>query len=269
MAYKPPTISGIGIRRDFPKAPLIRSLDEMQNCQTSTYREPIVPVRSARVAIANYDALVHDFPGLRTKKFQKMYENFFCKTCRATGELCALALDEWILDNAAFVSLQQSASEGVNSPIKCGPPIERAVRPTRYGRAFVLPVEKVWGGGTGARFLDMKGVGVAPGAIATQTPYSNGLEYLGVSLGDYFYAWLLDRIFRRTEPGYSTVPVYAVIDLGFDIVGGWHGTGPAAATVRRAHSRHPHGYDFPRSGSEEETVRLPGQFVPSRHTFRL
>ena len=255
MAYTPPTLSGIGIRRHFPKGPLIQSLREMRNCHPSAIREPIVPVRSARVALANYDALVHDFPGLRSRQFQMAYEEFFCGSCMAAGELCSCALDKWILDNAAFLSLQQSVSDGVNSPIDCGPPVERAYRPMRYGRAFLVPVEEKWGS-AGARFLDLKGVGVAPNATATQTSYTNGLEYLGVALGDYFYAWLLDRIFRRSEPGYSTVPVYAVIDLGFDIVGGWHGTAPAAATVRRAHSRHPHGYEVPLSGTEEETVRL-------------
>ena len=107
-----------------------------------------------------------------------------------------------------------------------------------------------------AGYLDLKGAGVAPGRTPSHRAYSNGLEYLGFAIADFFYGALVDAIFARTLPGYQVLPVYAVIDLGFDVVDGWLGTGPAGLHVRRAHSRPTPEECLPRSGTDREKLML-------------
>ncbi len=94
-----------------------------------------------------------------------------------------------------------------------------------YGRALVLPIDECPPSGI-AGLLDIKGAGVAPGLEpAHALPQQWSRIRRAPPLADFFYGWLVDRILERTVPGYCTVPVYAVIDLGFDIVNGHHGTG--------------------------------------------
>jgi hypothetical protein len=114
------------------------------------------------------------------------------------------------------------------------------------------------GSGAGAArrgVLDLKGTGVAPGRAPSHALHSDGLEYLGVALGDYVIKRVVDAIFERTQNALHTLPVYAVLDLGIKNKNGWNGTATAGVHVRRAHRRlarqHMHA-----AASEEQRVAV-------------
>jgi hypothetical protein len=178
-----------------------------------------------------------------------------CDTCTASNRLCRQAINAWLIRNSAFVSEQQARPNAVNSPINIGEATRPAYRPPGYGRAVIVPIDSPAKEGE-AGFLDLKGAGVAPGRTPSHASHSSGLEYLGFALADFFYGWLIDTIFARTFPGYHVLPVYAVLDLGFDITGDWHGTAPAGLHVRRAHARPVPRECLPMSGSDREKLML-------------
>ena len=173
--------------------------------------------------------------------------------------MCPEAINAWLIRNAAWVSKAQTGDNWVNSPITTGTETRIGYRPFEYGRAMVVPVDtppNAQSGQAGAGLLDIKGCGVAIGKTPSNAMYANGLEYLGYAIADFFYGWIIDDIFARTVPGYATVPVYAVLDLGFAITDGWHGDGPAGLHVRRAHRRQHETEGLPYSGSDHERVML-------------
>lgn len=242
------------LKKRVPAAPILS--DIAQVCDAPLAREAVVPVRTARVVIADYAALFHDFPQVFGQEdFWRDHAPHFCERCVRSGKRCLLAVDRWIVEHAAYVSARQAEPNVVNSAIDHGAPVQLAYRPPRYGRALVLPVPGSATAGR-AQLLDVKGAGVAADRTPSHQPHSSGLEYVGVALADFFYGWLIDRIFARTVPGYGVAPVYAVLDLGFDIVNGWHGSGPAGLHVRRAHARATGGITTPLFGSQEEMVQL-------------
>lgn len=251
-----------GVIRPFPVGPLYRELSAI--CSQPLVPEDVVPVKTAKVVLANYKALIHDFPDAFSTEFRLDYSEYFCDRCISQDRLCEKAIDQWIVANAAFVSASQACPNDVNTAIDHGESIECGYRPPHYGRALIIPV-----GGSlsseGALFLDIKGAGVAPNVVPRQDVHSNGLEYLGVALADFFYGWLLDRIFSRMAPTYQTVPVYAILDLGFQIVDGAYGTAPAGLHVRRAHNRLGYGVRPPISGDGAERLALHMELILRRY----
>ena len=216
--------------------------------------ERIFRLPKARVACANYAAIVHDFPQIFGDGALENNPLPGCDRCSGIGRLCRKMINVWILNNAGFISEQQLLSNSVNSPIEVDLQSHRsAYRPPYYGRAVIVPVDNSGNDG-GGKYLDLKGIGVAPGREPTQQYHSNGLEYLGNALADFFYGWLVDSIFAKSCPGYQVLPVYAVLDLGFDIYGNEHGPAPAGMHVRRAHTRpFP---PLPMSGSAHEKLTI-------------
>lgn len=236
----------------FSDAPLIHDLAQIGG--GSCLQDKLVRVRGARVVCANYRALLHDFPHVFSLEARRRKPLSGCDACAESGKLCVKAVNSWLVRNAAFISLQQLQPNEVNSTIPiCAHEVRLGYRPPEYGRAAVVSVDgEVAVGQT--RFLDLKGVGVAPGKTPSHKPHSSGLEYLGTALVDFFFGWLVDTIFARTCPGYHVLPVYAVLDLGFDVVGGAIGTAPAGLQVRRAHAR-PSPL-IPLSGSAHEKLMI-------------
>jgi len=190
-------------------------------------------------------------------------------------------IDRWLITNAAFISSSQAGQAVANSPIHTEGPTIVAYRPSAYGRALVVSVgnddSKVDSAhppqsALAKGLLDLKGAGISPGRTPSREEHSNGLEYLGVALADLAMQKVIDEIFRRAAPSFRTVPVYAVLDLGFDILQaptfnafrglvpgpGWDQRGmfPAGMHVRRAHRRPLYGMDLPSSGSPAEIVKF-------------
>ena len=247
-----------GIRRSFPAGPLYKRIDEIWT--TIGAYETVVPVAGARVVIAHYDLILRDFAHVFDDDFLVAHRHISCAECAGSNALCHLAIDHWLIASAAYVSEQQTQANRVNSEIVRGAPSVEAFRPPRYGRAIVASPAGA-AGPVGAGLLDIKGAGVGPGITPTHASHSNGLEYLAVAIADYLYSWLVDRIFERAVPGYCSVPTYALIDLGFDVVDGWLGTAPAGLHVRRAHRRGDPFCEFPMSGSADEFVKIQMELI--------
>jgi hypothetical protein len=216
---------------------------------------------TAKVAFADYPLLQDDFYELRD---EALFDRF-PELARLEAGMRRVAIqdriDQWLLDHAAMVSEAQLPQVEVNSEIRTvGPPIP-AHRPPGYGRSVVVDLDEVLTEGSVYRtrasgLLDLKGVGVAAGKRPANQLYANGLEYLGVALGDYLIKRVIDAIFARTAPTLSTVPVYAVLDLGFDVRNGWRGTAPAGLHVRKVHRRPRGGSSIPPSGSPAEVMSV-------------
>jgi len=241
-----------------PQGPLVGRIDQVSTGRIS--KESVVQVKGAKVVCANYRAIVHDFPQVFGPAARRDSGLVGCDACAAADRLCPGAINTWLIRNSAYVSQQQARPNEVNSPIACDGLVRTAYRPPQYGRAIVVPVDCA-DQTVGAQFLDLKGAGVAPGNQPGHGPYQSGLEYLGFAIADFFYGWLIDSIFARTFPGYHIVPVYAVLDLGFDIINGWHGTAPAGMHVRRAHPRPIPEETLPSAGSDREKLDLHIEYL--------
>jgi hypothetical protein len=183
--------------------------------------EDVLHVPGARVAVADYVTLRCDFPHL--------------------AGFSDGAIDEWLVAHAAWIARAQAQQTVVNSRIATSDRAAHALRPPLYGRSVIVQAP----GG----LLDLKGAGVRPGNTPSHENHSSGLEYLGVALGDFMLKAAIDAIFERAAPEFFSVPVYAIIDLGFDITNGWRGTAPAGLHVRRAHRRARGGGSLPNTGS--------------------
>lgn len=168
--------------------------------------EEVLPVKSARVVVADYGLIRRDFPEVAS------YDN--------------QQIDQWLVRNAAYVSKQQAAQDIVNSPIQTGSEKRQAFRPREYRRAHVFVAD------TGG-LIDAKGSGSvdpSPGS------HDNGLATLGDMIREYSYEKMINAIFQR-DGRYETVGSYAVIDFGFDIKHPEGGTSRAGLVLRQAHTR--------------------------------
>ena len=197
-------------------------------------------VDGARVVFADYPLLQRDFPHLR-------------------GEAAA-TIDDWLLRNAAVVSESQTKQSAVNTPIRTTGDRVSAFRPPLYGRAVVVAAD-----GSPAGLLDVKGSGVAPGLKPLNQTHANGLLALGEALANMAFREVMELIFRRARTGFTTVPEYAVIDLGFDVRDLFGPATPACIQVRQAHRRPAGGVELPLAGSPEQQVKLEIELLLRRY----
>jgi hypothetical protein len=227
----------------YPLGPILRAPTELSVPELAC--EEVLHVPGARVVLAEYDVLQHDFPELRTESL--VHLNPALADLRNDEQDAAVRsiIDEWLVANAAYVSTSQAAQAIVNSPIATDGRSPSAYRPPRYGRAIVVATSSDEHLSANGRFrvpsslglLDLKGAGVAPDREPSDRAQSNGLEHLGTALSDFLVKKVVDEILARSLPTVWSVPVYAVLDLGFDVIGGELDFGPAGLHVRRAHRR--------------------------------
>jgi hypothetical protein len=240
--------------------PILRSIEELDDAGVAV--EHAFHVSSARVALANYELIQRDFPGLGTARLLARNPALLALPDLTQQHAVHSIIDNWLVANAALISIAQTQQCEVNTPISIeGEPV-RVFRPPRYGRSLVVSLSDTrpgllnepWPPTEG--LLDLKGVGVGRGVVPSHVMHHDGLEYLGVALGDYLVKSMIEEIFRRSGMGFRCVPVYAVLDLGFDLRDAWRGTGPAGVHVRRAHRRAKGGEIIPSSGSVEEHAMI-------------
>ncbi|HWT05748.1 MAG TPA: hypothetical protein VN224_08325, partial [Xanthomonadales bacterium] len=193
-------------------------------------------VSTARIIFADHDLLQHDFPPL--------------------AKLSRERQEHWLLEHAGIISSAQAAESTVNTHIETAGEPRPAWRPSRYGRAVIVPAHE-HAPGTGAQcgLLDIKGAGIAADRVPSLHFHSSGLCYVREVLREALFASLIDTIFRRAAPAFHTVPIYGIIDLGFDARRRTGPPLPAGALVRRAHRREPNG-ELPRRGSTIERTKL-------------
>jgi len=194
----------------FPAGPLLRRIEEL--APDGLTPERALQVAGARAALLDRALLEHDFPFLREETH----------------------LARFLVEHAAFVSRPQARQSAVNSPIATTGIETTAYRPPDYGRAFVLPVLR---NGRPAGLLDVKGAGVAPRRRPSLAPHASGLMFLGEALREAVYTRLVDAALRHAGLRCRALPVYGVVDLGFDAYLPNGRSLPAGLLVRRAHRR--------------------------------
>lgn len=248
----------------FPPGPLLRHIDELDDPGVAS--EEALRLADARVLFADHALLQHDFPQLRPEALVQRHPWLAGLSEHDRHREAGKLIEQWLLRNAGFISANQVKQARVNTPIRTTGERVTAYRPPRYGRSIVvsvhgnhslLPPDSPWLDEPDG-LLDLKGAGVSPQAVPRQQSHSNGLFYLGRALADLVFQWVIDEVFRRAVPYFWTVPVYGVLDLGFDVkrrdVPGATPTTPAGMLIRRAHRRFPGGVELPRSGSDQERL---------------
>jgi hypothetical protein len=250
-----PFIASFPWRTGFPPGPLLRSMDELDD--SGLRPETVLRVPTARVVFADYELLRHDVPHLR--------------------EAEEALVDRWLLRHAAFISTAQAAQSRVNTPIETAEESTVACRPRRYGRALVvstrenhgrLPADPALPGpGETDLLLDLKGTGVAPGVVPRHDPggHFDGLISLQRVLTEILFQEVIEAAFRHAGSGFSTVPTYAVLDLGFEVVWEDGRTFPAGMQVRRAHRRPPKNEEVPPPGTPEEQLKMEIELLLRRY----
>jgi hypothetical protein len=153
------------------------------------------------------------------------------------------------------VSASQAAQDAVNTSVHGSEEVV-AHRPFRYGRALVLELPEASASDrASAGLVDIKGAGVGTGVVARIAAHATGVMTLGEALQDWLIQWIVEAIFWHSGSDFAAVPLYAVIDAGFDVRLAT-GPEPAGLQVRRAHRRscHRFGSQMPERGSPEEVV---------------
>lgn len=221
----------------YPPGPLLRDRADLTPDDLSG--EDMLHLSQARVVFADYDLIQHDFPDMRDEIYSRSASGSTRNSTSASADF-RMKVDDWLLANAALISPTQACQEIVNDPIPVDAVVTRGYRPRHYGRAAVvcaMPHPTIrHSANEPIGLLDLKGVGVGPDKIPLPGPTSNGLLSLQCALREYLMQRVIDEIFKREAPTLWTVPVYAILSLGFGILGSWHGA-PAAILVRRAHKR--------------------------------
>ena len=205
-----------------------RTINEVHEAAKS---ETVRHLSNAKIVMADYPLLRRDFPLLQSYSESQ--------------------IDEWVLQNAAYVSEPQSAQALVNTPIPLSQETRTAYRPPDYGRALVFqatdPVSNAPVG-----MIDAKGVGSLKPFQAADG-HGNGLATLGESIREFVYEKLARKVFEHSGEGVKTVGTYAIIDAGFDITHSDGSHSPAGIVLRQAHKRAPGAYSLL---SDSESLRI-------------
>jgi hypothetical protein len=182
----------------------------------SPTEEKAVRLEKARVILADYPLIKHDFGSAIAARYNRPLETI------SNDEI-----DGWILDSAAYISEPQTKQTAVNTPIPPSTRSVKAFRPADYGRALVFqPAPGV--------LIDVKGSGAVD---PQQGDHSNGLATLGEVIREYAYEHLIHKVFEHSGAPDRTVGHYAVIDTGFDVKQPDGRVDPAGLILRQAHSR--------------------------------
>jgi hypothetical protein len=228
--------------------------------------EGVTHLSNARVVFADYARLQRDFPRLGEAWQLRVSPELAALAPAPRQRLIHQQIDAWLLRNAAVVSTAQAAQAAVNTPIMTSGDELTAFRPPLYGRALVTslaegrrslpPAEAADWMDEPDGLLDVKGTGVAPGVVPAPQAHANGLLALGEALTNVAFREVIELIFRRAGTAFTTIPEYAVIDLGFEVRDLYGPLTPAGIQVRQAHRRPLGGAELPLSGSPEHRVKL-------------
>lgn len=214
-------------------------------------------VPGARVVYADYPLLLRDFPALLNCGTAACSGGDWGTAAAPDQRALRAQVDRWLIRNAALVSESQLQPNEVNSPIFADRSPVPTYRPPRYGRSFLREVDPAAHGSRDQQgrtpgvspsgLLDLKGVGVARGEKPKYR--RDGLLTVGGALEEVMTTRLLDAVFDHAGVSLRTLPVYAVLDLGFDILLDCGSRFGAGVLVRRAHRRNSKNVDLPEHGS--------------------
>jgi hypothetical protein len=253
-----------------PPGPLLRRVADLR--LKNVQPEKVYRLPHARVVFANYDWLQHDFPQLRDENLERSDVELHGLNGSDKRLAVRRRIDEWLLKNVAFISEKQARQEAVNTPIEVTEETATAFRPPHYGRALVYSVaESREGAGdepeAGEGLLDVKGTGVGPKAEPHFGPHADGLMKLYDAIREVAFQKLIHEVFRIEGAPYTTVPIYAVIDPGFDCKHDRHEGQllPAGLLVRRAHRRPGYRWGTKESDSPAVPLELKIEFLLRRY----
>ena len=255
-----------------PKLPFSQGFvfDHMSQINFREWKqESAIRVKNSSVLYANYELLMNDFPQLRESELVKRLPHLADLSKKERTTTIQELLNKWLLKHTSFVSIGQSSQHYVNSRINVEASYTRAFRPNYYGRALIYSIqsnllslgadpllgERVTDGG----LIDVKGTGVPPGTMPQINDHANGLMGLDECIYEVLLEQLIHRIFKREKSIHRTLPIYGIIDLGFNAVRQkreylkeekrWEVElteyRPAGLLLRRAHNRFPGYGDLP------------------------
>jgi len=267
-----PELKYCNIGDGFASGPILSAIEDLD--QSNVPSETVLRVAGARVVYANYTLLKHDFPQLQEAALEMEHPHL--KTLQEAEKqqaICQL-IDEWLLQHTAYISQNQANQTLVNTPILVGEERVTAYRPPHYGRALVFSVEEnnkglLQGDGKGLsiyenRLIDVKGTGVAPGVQPRNLLHKNGLYQLGYAFVELVIQHLLQRIFWHSKSNFDTLPIYGILDLGFDELSE-EKNHPAGMLIRRAHRRPKKSGGLFAYGSTGQLVQLEAERLLRRY----
>jgi hypothetical protein len=193
-------------------------------------RETVLRVATARPVFLDRALLQHDFPRLADAALLRSHPALRRLAGPKRDRAIEAILARWLVEHAALISRPQVEPNEVNSPIRTHRRVRAAHRPPDYGRALLA---RVPGGG----LLDLKGTGVAPGRRPSFDSHASGLLFLGEALREVAFGELVAAALRHAGSPYRALPVYGVLDLGFDARFPTGEALPAGLLARRAHRR--------------------------------
>lgn len=197
--------------QDFRLPPLYE-LDLKKSVHTFT-ETGMVGLKDASIALADYAQIRADFENLQ--------------------RLSDVEIDQWLLQNAVRISSAQINST-TNDPIPADGTQSSALRPVSCGRASVFRLSEGTDTERGARLIESKGTGTFQ---PKKGSHSNGLSTFAEALREYHYEKLVRTILDHQDVPTTTVPVYAVVRLGFNVLFEQNGSQPAGLVVRAAATR--------------------------------
>jgi hypothetical protein len=249
--------------RSFPAGPVLRRIADLD--REGVRRETVLRVAGARVVFLHRALLQHDFPALGDEALARAHPGLRRKRGEERERAVSALLARWLVQHAALISRPQVTQTEVNSPIRTIPGRagrRTAHRPPDYGRAVVARVP----GGLLDGLLDIKGAGIAPGRRPSFASHGTGLLFLGEALREVAFGELVDAALCHAGSPCRTLPVYGVLDLGFDALmlpeGPIH---PAGLLVRRAHRRPPWGGGLKPAGSPLVALELELELLLRRY----
>jgi hypothetical protein len=140
----------------------------------------------------------------------------------------------WFVDQVAVLSRVQVANQTTSTAVRRTGAERRGYRVPRYTRAALVPV--VLPSGDSVLF-DVKGCGIRPGYRAV-AGHANGLLTLSAALHELAMERLVRSALRHAGHPACPLGLYAVIDLGVDVLDGAGRPGePAVLLVRQARTR--------------------------------
>jgi len=209
------------------------------------FESGFVKIKNAKVLLADYDLLKHDFPFLKDKSYEY--------------------INKWLIDECAYLSEGQTKrliSEndiGKFLDIKSIDDIldfsqkRFGMRQRGFGRAatfFAAPEFSIQDGKFNAHMISVKGNGTQKNATDF-TVKENGLLSMVDAFKEFCMQKLIQRIAEINNTPWRTVQTYAIIDIGIKIKDGLENPGTGyigerfGLTIRQAHSRFVSAYDEP------------------------
>jgi hypothetical protein len=175
---------------------------------------------------------------------------------------CKLAdecLDSWLLAAGSVISQANAKPNDVNSLPQLTDRKRIGYRPPRYGRAAVFDVPLTMAESIVSQIglaVDVKGCGVDADQNPSRVRRGSGTLLLHEAIQELLNSRLLSRVFEQSKLDVTSLPIYALVDLG---IVGWCSyfatEMPCVTMLRRAHLRPTGNDEIPSAGSDEELAK--------------